>query len=557
MPQVEGSRHALIIGIDDYSQSKHFAPLQGATNDAEAMAKLLIQRCSFPEANVKCLTSKMAAAAQPTNENIKEALADLMCRTRPNDLVFIYVAGHGVTIGDTAFLVPYDTKIRVDEATASVIVEPFVMNLMEASNLTNLGSIKAGRVIGVFDMCRNDPFAFESGPTRKPGLTRAMESGLSRFRAVSASGSSTSASVPFQSAVFFACQPGSISQENRASRRGFFTETFEDAFMSGDTNGDGSLTIAELESHLTKKLPERTGAARQVPNIISDNLMRDLVLGYTDKKPDQLKPVPSAVPSFVAAPTREITFNPNVKKPTGLGGKIEPVKFKVFDSTYQIAIGTQWCDIVSGEGGFSIRLPEAHEPQRRVETVTTPDGEAPMVEYYYQERRNYDLITYSAAYFDFPASTKIKTSKDILNWVKKALSEKGEKNPFGAAFQTDMTSYLSWFTGTDLGALNVGRLLGFGGGGGLLGDLGLGKIGDLFGGNKAKKKPEIKSREYNIADALGWRTEIVEKESDAYYFLQIGVAERRVFILREGHDLEEGKNPRYAKSFIGSFDFLD
>ena len=45
--------HALVIGIDDY---EHAPPLAHAKNDAEAFARVLVERFQFTEANLTILT---------------------------------------------------------------------------------------------------------------------------------------------------------------------------------------------------------------------------------------------------------------------------------------------------------------------------------------------------------------------------------------------------------------------------------------------------------------------------------------------------------------------
>ena len=56
-----GSRHALVIGIDDY-QDAAFPDLKHAVRDAEGVAKVLIEKLGFPEENVRLLALDLDAA---------------------------------------------------------------------------------------------------------------------------------------------------------------------------------------------------------------------------------------------------------------------------------------------------------------------------------------------------------------------------------------------------------------------------------------------------------------------------------------------------------------
>lgn len=113
---------ALVIGIDDYEKC---GTLAHAVNDAKAVAKILIERFSFPEDNVEVLLNEEA-----TLDAIRRSYLQLAEKTESDDRVLVFFAGHGATRrgtrGDVGYLVPVggDTKkietlLRWDDFTRS------------------------------------------------------------------------------------------------------------------------------------------------------------------------------------------------------------------------------------------------------------------------------------------------------------------------------------------------------------------------------------------------------------------------------------------------------
>jgi uncharacterized caspase-like protein len=128
---------ALIIGIDDYHNG---SPLSYACSDAIAVRDLLIENFDFPETNVTLLTDDEA-----TRSNIVKVFLSFRSRTKPDDRVLLFFAGHGCTHsghrGEVGFLVPVDgdfddlsTLIRWDELTrdAELIPAKHILFVMDA-----------------------------------------------------------------------------------------------------------------------------------------------------------------------------------------------------------------------------------------------------------------------------------------------------------------------------------------------------------------------------------------------------------------------------------------
>jgi len=88
----EGSRRALLIGINKYQQLPW---LSGSRNDVMAIQDLLIRRFQFPPENIKTLFDEAA-----TRQAILDALDDFIASTGPNDTILIHYSGHGSQVQD-------------------------------------------------------------------------------------------------------------------------------------------------------------------------------------------------------------------------------------------------------------------------------------------------------------------------------------------------------------------------------------------------------------------------------------------------------------------------
>lgn len=119
--------HALVIGINKY---QHAPPLGYAINDAEAIAKLLIDQFGFKTDNIILLED-----ADATKALITDSFLSYAAKVDVNDRIIFFFAGHGHTVlgrrGEVGFLVPYDgnthnlsTLIRWDELTRNAELVP-------------------------------------------------------------------------------------------------------------------------------------------------------------------------------------------------------------------------------------------------------------------------------------------------------------------------------------------------------------------------------------------------------------------------------------------------
>ncbi len=95
LPQVSvATRHALLVGINDYSKK----PLFGPVNDVTAIKAALISHWQFKTRHITTLLNEQA-----TKRNILDAINALIKQSQSGDEVFIYLSGHGTSAGDQSF----------------------------------------------------------------------------------------------------------------------------------------------------------------------------------------------------------------------------------------------------------------------------------------------------------------------------------------------------------------------------------------------------------------------------------------------------------------------
>ena len=84
------AKHALLIGIDQYSNFEERYQLRGCVNDAKLMKSILIEHFNFSESDITELHN--AAASQQAILDAMEGLADRVGR---DDIVVFHFSGHG------------------------------------------------------------------------------------------------------------------------------------------------------------------------------------------------------------------------------------------------------------------------------------------------------------------------------------------------------------------------------------------------------------------------------------------------------------------------------
>jgi len=131
---------ALVVGIGSYS---HLGPLQGAVNDATAVADTVKDEFGFPQDHIFLLLDQDA-----TRHAILEHLELLVQRVQPDDRVIFFFAGHGCTRenvlgGQIGYIAPVESQ------------EDDWNSFIRIADITrySLDLIAAKHIFYVFDAC--------------------------------------------------------------------------------------------------------------------------------------------------------------------------------------------------------------------------------------------------------------------------------------------------------------------------------------------------------------------------------------------------------------------
>lgn len=234
-----GNIWAAVVGINAYEKVR---PLKYAVNDATAFKAYLHKDLGVPEENIFMLLDAAAGKSQ-----VQSLLGTrLKKKARPEDTVFIYYAGHGGVETDPAnpdgdgfekYLLPYDADLEDLYSTAISMKE--VRTIFQR--------IAAERIIFIADTCYSGA---SGGRTMLARSTRATLS--ERFLDRLAKGKGR--------VILSASSANEVSQEIDAYRHGVFTYYLLEGLKGGgDKDGDGLVTVGEVFSYVSQKVPEATG----------------------------------------------------------------------------------------------------------------------------------------------------------------------------------------------------------------------------------------------------------------------------------------------------------
>jgi len=552
-----GERYAFIVGIDTYDDAS-IPKLDGAVADAKAVCAALIAKCGFKPENIVMLTSD---ARSP---QLKATLANIQRQStwfqykvathqNHNDMVFMYYAGHAVDIGGAGFLVPSDAKMSPDRIIGDqqngngaggdhdhdhdggdkpigaqgqqFQFLPSEMNLLDAAVPFNMGRLPVKTIIAGFDMCRSDGWdddQQETGHSRHV-LTTALANSTDLCRAVSLNAESqTDANFePPNVLEMHACQRGKCSYENNG--RGYFSRALERALTTdaADANHDGVVDLDELKNYLEHAVPIDSDG-KQTP--------------YIEENGSDAGTTAIATVGHSAAKVTPVEVQTEVKE---VETTTPDQSREVFQKgVWQALPGQQWCDVVSGEGGFSIRMPIKLKPdtqvQRDVQQVSTVDKDkktftSNLVSYYYQEQEQYLYFRFQASFADMPMD-EYKDENQVLDWGEYLMKDKDLKGTFGGV---DLDAFFKLFV----------KAL----------------VPNIFGlnlGGHQRSADTVEKVPYQVGEFPGRRF-LVRKSDGSFHIIQTAAIKNRLYIFQEQYEGGEQNTPFQQGYFVESLNFFD
>lgn len=257
-PVIQARHYAVLVGIDGYPDD--VGRLQCCCSDARALAGALRRYCGVPEENIFVLTDDQSRTKwKPTLGNIYRVLNSLIRLSRRQKIERIYFAfsGHGYQIGRENYYLLADVR-------AEDLIEDVGADVLPHKSLA-LGKIKekllatgAPQVLVLLDACRD-----------VKGQGRGVRTG--RDLAVEMAAAVDRLELPRGFVIIRATRADERSYEWKEKRHGVFTYALIEALSgAADADGDGSITLLELQAHLERETPRvamRAGAPVQTPTV--------------------------------------------------------------------------------------------------------------------------------------------------------------------------------------------------------------------------------------------------------------------------------------------------
>jgi len=236
---------AAVIGVSRYEDSGIKA-LSFADSDAEAFRRYLVNDLGVPESHISMLINEGA-----TRQQIIRTLGDrLRSQAGPDDIVFIYFAGHGANEpdrrsndGSSKYLLPFDADKSSYNSTA--------LSMEELER--QFDRVGAERVIIILDSCFSgaaggrtifDSAYSQRGPLSSDFLLQIAESGRGRV-------------------VMTASDINEVAQEKGDLRQGVFTHFLLEGLKGNADkppfgNTDGAISVDEVYAYTSRKVRETT-----------------------------------------------------------------------------------------------------------------------------------------------------------------------------------------------------------------------------------------------------------------------------------------------------------
>jgi uncharacterized caspase-like protein len=229
----------VVIGISNY---KSIPSLKYAANDAREFYRYLTEVNEIPKDHVWLLLDEEA-----TLDRLRSTLGTQLRRQAgKDDMVIIYLAGHGATERDTTspdgdglekYILPNNADPKDLYSTA--------MPMSEVARIFN--RISSERLVFISDTC----YSGASGGRTIPVLgARANVSGTFLDRLSQGKGR----------VILTASDANEVSVEKDELKHGVFTYYLLEALRGpGDTDKDGVITVDEVYRYVSMKVPQATG----------------------------------------------------------------------------------------------------------------------------------------------------------------------------------------------------------------------------------------------------------------------------------------------------------
>ncbi len=256
---VAGNKWAVVIGISDYKAAG--MDLRYADRDAEAMRDFLISQGGFSPERVRFLRNEGA-----TFQGIRTALSNFLAAAQPEDLVLIFLAGHGVqdaVNSDNFYFMAHESEVENLGGTA--------VPMWTLGNAMDF-DIRAERIVVFADTCH-------SGAALGRGVANPSK-GLNFFNKYLEVLAEKKGRL-----VITGSQAHESSLESTKLAHGVFTHSILQGLegAADDNPADGVVTARELVDYVRSKVPDETGG-EQHPSYSEQGFDMNLPLAHVRRE---------------------------------------------------------------------------------------------------------------------------------------------------------------------------------------------------------------------------------------------------------------------------------
>jgi tetratricopeptide (TPR) repeat protein len=288
-----GTRWAVVVGISSYEYLPPAAQLHYAHRDAEDFAAFLRTYAggALPADHIRFLENQQA-----TFPEIRAALDTwLVASARPEDIVYVFFAGHGVVDDhDDGYFVAHDSDPQNLRATAVAFQD------VDRTLSTRL---RASLVVLVADACHTGRLGWS---TYAPGVPSRADDPLAKIGQGDRS-----------FLKLLATRPSELSFEDQkfGGGHGVFTHVLLEGLNGeADRDGDHVIRASEAIDYLSRRVPELTDS-RQHPRV-AGTFDPQVAIALA---PNSAPPAPRTVTMDVSGPVSSALYIDNIFR-----GKIRP-----------------------------------------------------------------------------------------------------------------------------------------------------------------------------------------------------------------------------------------
>jgi hypothetical protein len=287
-----GRRRALLVATASYGDPG-LAALRAPTGDVASLAAVLGD-ASIGGFEVQELIDQPA-------EELRKEIETFFGEGRPQDLLLLYVSGHGVLSQSRRFyFATANTSLRLLRSTA--IEDSFVNDVMQHS--------RARSIVLVLDCCHSG--AFGKGLAPKSPMTVDVEH---RFEGQGRVTLSASTELEY---AFEESDPSGINELDPAAPGSLFTRSVVEGLSSGDADldEDGRISVDDLYDYVCRRVRERS--VHQTPGMAGE--IRGEIMIARSRRGAQLPPELNRAVESNLAGIREGAVNELAALAAGSGG---------------------------------------------------------------------------------------------------------------------------------------------------------------------------------------------------------------------------------------------